>query len=692
MEKSNPGTLLELLEQFCVEIPIVQRDYAQGREGTKDIIDGLLSDIKAAVTGGASVDLNFIYGKEDKKEDGRLLFQPVDGQQRLTTLFLLHLYAFRDDNSKTSLFEKFTYETRVSSREFLAKLVEHRELLSCPKPSDIQYEAWFHSNWKYDPTVSSILNVLDKIGYRFRDISNLAEILADPGKKPIKFNFISMDDMGMEDSLYIKLNARGRELTPFEKFKADLVGLVKNMGGLPFSEAEFEQALDGAWTDYFWKLDSKRFDELFKKFFDLSFERICESGEKFKKVYASLAVKEVYYTLNFIAEINSQNSKITESIKEILGSKNVNLSKRILFNSISAVMGKSLGKINSAALEDWHRIIKNLTDNTNPDKDSYNNARDSIDKLAEHYIDITKFFAEAEDIDIKDIKGFSPDQVEEERVKAKLIIKSDIYHEKILDAETNKYFSGQLRSALYLAGLTLSDIDSQTDLKFTRFLEYWRKITLLFEDKEPKDGNLLRSTLLAYGDYLRDQSGGYRTFYIDNPSNDPESMKMLFSNGDERVKQMLDSIQGTTYDEISKEMLGTVNSVLNQILETDWRHWVIKYPNDILGYLLKGHMRIRSFGTKLLLVSKYASSSSCRELFTFALYLELQNPVQNLDITYKENRGMYADYFVEIDNTVEKFKINHSSGKFILCDSSGKLGEEYDVSSMIKLLKQKNII
>src|SRR4051812_4626528 len=74
-----------------VEIPLFQRDYAQGREGDQvlrirnDFLDVLRSAVVAAVPD--SIGLDFVYGGID---GGTL--RPLDGQQRLTTLFLLHWY------------------------------------------------------------------------------------------------------------------------------------------------------------------------------------------------------------------------------------------------------------------------------------------------------------------------------------------------------------------------------------------------------------------------------------------------------------------------------------------------------------------------------------------------------------------------------------------------------------------------
>jgi len=156
MSGENISTLFELLNKFTdnVEVPIVQRDYAQGRKsGDVQLVrDNLLADMKAAVLRESPpLDLNFVYGKSTFKKEDVGKFIPVDGQQRLTTLFLLHLYAFRNDETKTELLNRLTYETRTSSRDFLTKLTQHcatvfaSELLPSEEISDSE---WFVSGWK----------------------------------------------------------------------------------------------------------------------------------------------------------------------------------------------------------------------------------------------------------------------------------------------------------------------------------------------------------------------------------------------------------------------------------------------------------------------------------------------------------------------------------------------------------------
>ena len=106
-----------------IVIPIVQRDYAQGRQNDKvnRIRNNFLEVLYKALAEGEKTTLDFIYGNI---ENGKLI--PLDGQQRLTTLFLLHYYIARHENipeDEWKFLYGFSYETRTSSREFCYDLL-----------------------------------------------------------------------------------------------------------------------------------------------------------------------------------------------------------------------------------------------------------------------------------------------------------------------------------------------------------------------------------------------------------------------------------------------------------------------------------------------------------------------------------------------------------------------------------------
>ena len=127
-----------------IKIPIIQRDYAQGRESAKEIRKNFLNSIKDSLN--KQLHLDFIYGSVKKLNEKNVLIL-LDGQQRITTLFLLYWYAaikeermdkfqelfcFRKEDIIKS---KLRYEVRVSSEEFLDYII--CLLYTSPSPRDL---------------------------------------------------------------------------------------------------------------------------------------------------------------------------------------------------------------------------------------------------------------------------------------------------------------------------------------------------------------------------------------------------------------------------------------------------------------------------------------------------------------------------------------------------------------------------
>ena len=110
-----------------VRIPIIQRDYAQGRIQETQVRKSFLDQLKAVLSDtSAHLDLDFVYGDELSNDghEGKC-FIPLDGQQRLTTLFLLHYYLSRRDAASRSDFRnRFGEQNKIlsaSNRDFSTK-------------------------------------------------------------------------------------------------------------------------------------------------------------------------------------------------------------------------------------------------------------------------------------------------------------------------------------------------------------------------------------------------------------------------------------------------------------------------------------------------------------------------------------------------------------------------------------------
>lgn len=234
----------------AIEIPIIQRDYAQGRKSKEvaRIRNRFLTSLYEALTQNNPIKLDFIYG--DIKEKKLI---PLDGQQRLTTLFLLHWYIARHeekDEKDFSFLKSFSYRTRYSAREFCQSLIDYTPDFTKEKiTEDIEDQSWMPLDWRNDPTISSMLTMLDAIHSMFSDTSGLWERL---NGGCISFYFLSIADMGLTDDLYIKMNSRGKPLTEFEHFKAEWEGYVAKIDDVTDLSHDLSRKIDTEWTDILW--------------------------------------------------------------------------------------------------------------------------------------------------------------------------------------------------------------------------------------------------------------------------------------------------------------------------------------------------------------------------------------------------------------------------------------------------------
>lgn len=236
-----------------IEIPLIQRDYAQGRTDGRvtDIRSRFLDVLYDAVAGDAKVGLDFVYGDV---EGGTL--RPLDGQQRLTTLFLLHWYlGYRAEQlADRQPWMSFSYATRPSARLFCQRLT-----LAAPPPDVadpagwIVDQSWYLYVWRHDPTIQAMLVMIDAIHDRFGGYDpHLAwERLVSADDPAISFQLLPIDEMGPGEELYIKMNSRGKPLTAFENFKARFEHAISWVGE---KATAFDHRVDGAWADIMWRV------------------------------------------------------------------------------------------------------------------------------------------------------------------------------------------------------------------------------------------------------------------------------------------------------------------------------------------------------------------------------------------------------------------------------------------------------
>lgn len=285
-KKENDNTIVDQ-----IIIPKIQRDYAQGRADnkTKKIRDRFVESLFSALQDDDSKveELDFIYGERQESDPGmrasKWWFNPLDGQQRLTTLFLLHWYISKRaqvPDAECSFLANFTYDTRESSNLFCAELTrpDYHPEFSLPIDEMIKDENWFPESWKDDPTIASMLTMLRTIDDKYCDMNQdemkaIWRRLTEPGKEKILFHCLLVGEMGLTDSIYVKMNSRGKQLTNFEHFKAELEksitvleNAVKGYEEDQYDEIgeyaqSFSRKIDTSWTDLMWSYRNKRYDQ-----------------------------------------------------------------------------------------------------------------------------------------------------------------------------------------------------------------------------------------------------------------------------------------------------------------------------------------------------------------------------------------------------------------------------------------------
>ena len=261
-------TFWNLINDYKIIVPKIQRDYVQGRENktVEKNREEFVKELTDSLAGNKPMSLNFVYGTIHGDE-----FIPIDGQQRLTTLFLLHLYVFAKKEDMVAiekLQNKFSYQTRYTTNRFLEKLsgeLPQMLKLSC-RNADlaeiIRDSGWYVAPWDSDPNIRSCLVILQTIHDTYNgmlansndDVSKFFNRLTG-ADCPITFMWLQLpSSFGSDNQLYIRMNSRGKQLTDFENFKAELYEKILKSNGDKEKEQinDFKKNLDGDWYSLFW--------------------------------------------------------------------------------------------------------------------------------------------------------------------------------------------------------------------------------------------------------------------------------------------------------------------------------------------------------------------------------------------------------------------------------------------------------
>lgn len=731
MGNNNSSYFKKLINDYIIYVPEFQRNYLQGddsNESIKDKRDRLLNDIFDCIKSQSkSIDLGFIYGRVEQSYKGKL-FYPYDGQQRLTTLYFLYLliyFKFNKYDEIDSIKKKLSYQTRISTNRFIESFLSW--ILDSKEKDNIyndfwnkdgkdlkgfiMSQDWFMMNeWNYDVSIINMLSIIVEISRRIKenlgDKTEIVNFIDKDENNPFQFDFIYVDDISKSDDLYIKINARGKALSPFENLKSDIDKYWKD---------EDKTKLDAEWTEYVWnQLDEN--DKNKEKSFDNSFYNLLsnifylqylvgldqnnindkiliEIENKYKKgivdkewITPKLCCDSPYQMISsfldaMIGSFKSIKDKQIESVnRKIFGlgdyqnNNGQNKMERadlfeifVYYYSVSKLFRKNDMEFTDKRnlLNEIETVTNRIIENQRPYLDSPTNlvkALKSVKVLIDSSIKshgVYKFFLSIDNDTKESIrKGLMKEQVEEEILKAKLIDKDSRYVDLFDKSYKELKNKGQLGFIFYLIkdNNDLSKIRVE-DVPYESFEKTLNQIISIqnFIIGEFTNYELLLRAILAKakGSFFWERRNNLLSFPLLNNDRDISLHTFLncySSNNPEDVKYKFNLLDGL------REVLNlfdpnknNIEEVLKRIIEDykkedskPWYKFFVIY-DGVFKQCRNGNIYFYSDKYVLLLDKKFRSGQWC-EYYTFALYKALDE--------YRASKGL--NITISLDSTSGK--------------------------------------
>ena len=602
----------------------------------------------------------------------------------------------------TGKHSRFTYGVRPSSTEFFDELVCYiphatpDEVASVSKL--VADQSWFFLHWRLDPTIQSVLVMLDAIHVFFKSSVGLLIGWWMNEWPAISFELLPLEHFGLTDDLYIKMNARGKPLTSFETFKARFEKLLielfptetREIAGGQVSIAEFfERRMDTQWTDLFWAYKNPQtntFDEpvmnllravalvsldptspgfiqdtmlLRDRQFAGTFSLFHEHGWLSRNFANNIINLLEVWSRNYgkLAPILSSPRYFDErtffqnAIHEPAALEYTRLTQ---FAAFVIYLRHHEGNVQPASLNEWMRVVRNLATNTEIERpEEYRRSLEGLNNLLPFSGEILERLS---DTDIN-LTGFSPQQLREESLKARLILADVGWRDRIGRAEEHGYFSGQIEFLLGLLrgpranGEDAGEVGQDSAHKTANIL---RRIfhegtdhfysSGLAPTKPASGAHLWKRALLAVGDYLHPAVVTIPSLRIRRGIGTAGSDFYAAPRG---ARQFLKSL----WDRIDID--SDIEPQLEQIIASaasvePWRAAIIRHP-EVISYCGQQEMRRAENGEEIYLLTKKQMSGYHAELFSYVLHLELADAGVSHNLTPLKLQPYEAVYWSEIE-------------------------------------------
>ena len=505
---NEPVSLMDTIRRCKIVIPDFQREYAQGRDDkhSEFVREMFLNDIFRFLKDESKdkMELDFIYGRINDRNE----FFPFDGQQRLTTLFLVYAELCREKGKYAELLsQKFRYTDRPEAEAYCVSCIRSNE----------------DKNDSSNPSVKGMRRMRNAIREKVQSFS-LSE------KEIEKLNsivFYIPSDISLSTDVYWKMNSRGKRLTPLERFKSSWFGK---------GEEKQAKCIDAIAVKFF-KDNNEKYEENFMALISIMFDGFSmienkRSGKRERiNFYEPDLIPSSAYVA-FKALSNDGYVKILEKLFCAMGDVSFDL-KRYQNNFIDACpaytkkpqMNECPGKgrneksllfsylitagdsISIDQMKDWMRFCANIIWNASEPE----SALELIFKLYTKANEIISYLSS--DDSGKDSAIL---QYAEERIKASTILNNEINRENIERAENLEILKGKIS--------VLLDIDGAKNGKFKEYCDILAELWNECKESEMNTGAKFTLTLLPY--YMKTLPDTW----IPVKFSDPETAKDMLYN------------------------------------------------------------------------------------------------------------------------------------------------------------------
>lgn len=741
MGSNNSSYFKKLINDYIIYVPEFQRNYLQGDDSNESIKykrDRLLDDIFDCIKSQSkSMNLGFIYGRVEQSYKGKL-FYPYDGQQRLTTLYFLYLliyFKFNKYDEIDSIKKKLSYQTRISTNRFIESFLSW--ILDSKERDNVYNDFWnkdgkdlkgfimsqdwfMMTEWNYDVSIINMLSIIVEISGRIKknlgDKTGIDNFIDKDENNPFQFDFIYVDDISKSDDLYIKINARGKALSPFENLKSDIDKYWKD---------EDKTKLDAEWTEFVWnqldendKNKDKSFDNSFynllSNIFYLQYlvsldqnnindKILIEIENKYKKgivdkewITPKLCCDSPYQMISsfldaMIGPFKSIKGEQIESVnRKIFGlgdyqnNNGQNKMERadlfeifVYYYSVSKLFKEYDMEFTDKRnlLNEIETVTNRIIENQRPYLDSPTNlvkALKSVKVLIDNSIEsqgVYKFFLSIDNDKKEQIKkGLMKEQVEEEILKAKLIDKDSRYVVLFNKGYSELKNKGQLGFIFYLVknNNSLSKIGIE-DVSYESFEKTLNQIISIqnFIIGEFTNYELLLRAILAKakGSFFWERRNNLLSFPLLNNDRDISLHTFLncySSNNPNDVEYKLNLLDGlrkvlNLFDPNKDNIEEVLKRIIEDYKKIDseaWYKFFVIY-DGVFKQCRNGNIYHYSDKYVLLLDKKFRSGQWC-EYYTFALSKALSEANKDFGITME----LETTNGKNREESVLKFKVN----------------------------------